>query len=303
MGAADVVPGVSGGTIAMISGIYEELIHSIRSVNLEALSQLFREGPASFWRSINGPFLLALVIGIAVSILSLARLLNHALDTQPILIWSFFFGLVCASAIFVARRINHWTIGKVAALLLGAVGSYLITIVSPVEANAAYWFIFVSGAIAICAMILPGISGSFILVLLGMYKLVLAALSELRILVILTFMTGAAAGLMAFSNLLSWLLKRFHDVTVAALVGVMIGSLNKVWPWKRVVEWGVDRHGDPVPVIESNVLPQSYPNLPASDVLGSGNEPQFVIALALAVGGFVAVAAFELVTRPKGARR
>jgi putative membrane protein len=301
MGAADVVPGVSGGTIAIISGIYEELIDSIKSINLGAAKRLFSEGPGYFWQSINGNFLLALVIGIGASIVSLAKLLHHWLDTQPILIWSFFFGLVVASAVFVAQRISQWTPGKIAALVLGAAASFVITVISPAEPNMAYWFVFVSGAIAICAMILPGISGSFILVLLGMYKYVLSAISDFNIGVILVFAAGAATGLMGFSNILSWLLHRYHDMTIAALVGVMIGSLNKVWPWKQVMEWQVNRHGETVPLVESNVLPQSYPSLPAADLTGGSNDPQMMLALALALCGFLAIAAFELITRPKKA--
>jgi putative membrane protein len=298
MGAADVVPGVSGGTIAIIGGIYEELVDSIRSVNLTAARRLFREGFASFWNSINGNFLLALGVGIGASIVSLARLLHHLLETQPVLVWSFFFGLVLASALFVGRRIALWTTGKVTLLALGAAASYLITVLSPAEANTASWFVFVSGAVAICAMILPGISGSFILVLLGMYKHVLAAVSEFNMTVLLVFAAGAATGLMAFSNLLSWLLHRYHDLTLAALIGVMIGSLNKVWPWKHVLEWRPDSNGELVPVVETNVWPQSYPALPPAELLGGSSDPQLLSALGLAACGFLTIAAFELLTRP-----
>jgi putative membrane protein len=299
MGAADVVPGVSGGTIAIISGIYEELIDSIKSVNLTALEHLFRDGIGSFWRFVNGNFLLALAIGIGTSIVSLAKLLHHLLETQPVLIWSFFFGLVVASALFVARRIARWTPGKIAALLLGAAGSYLITVLSPAEPNTAHWFVFLAGAIAICAMILPGISGSFILVLLGMYKYVLSAISDFNLAVLLVFAAGAGSGLMAFSRLLSWLLHRYHDLTIAALVGVMIGSLNKVWPWKQVLAWRTDRHGALVPLLESNVWPQRYPQLPAADLLGGSSDPQLLLAVSLAVCGFFTIAVFELATRPR----
>lgn len=299
MGAADVVPGVSGGTIAIISGIYEELIHSIKSIDLDAAKRLFNEGFGSFWQSINGNFLLALVVGIGVSIFSLAKLLHHALETQPILIWSFFFGLVVASSLFVARRVSAWTAGRLAALVLGAAGSYLITLITPAEPNTAYWFVLVSGAIAICAMILPGISGSFILVLLGMYKYVISAISELQMAVLLTFAAGAAAGLMGFSRLLSWLLRRYHDLTIAALVGIMIGSLNKVWPWKLVTEWQLDRHGDRFPASEHNLLPQSYGDFPAGDLIGATNDPQLLLAVLLAACGFLTIAAFEMLTRPK----
>jgi putative membrane protein len=299
MGAADVVPGVSGGTIAIIAGIYEELIDSLKSINLAALRRLFSDGIGTFWGAINGSFLLALVLGIGVSIFSLAKLIHGLLETQPILVWSFFFGLVIASAFFVARHIPRWTAGEYLALVLGAVFSYLITILTPAEPNTAYWFVFVSAVIAICAMILPGISGSFILVLLGMYKYILAAVSELRISVLLVFAAGAATGLIAFSNLLSWLLHKYHDLTIAALVGVMIGSLNKVWPWKQVVEWQIDRHGARVPALESNVWPWSYPDLPAADLIGGVNDPHLLLAIGLAIAGFLAVMVFETFTRSR----
>lgn len=297
MGAADVVPGVSGGTIAIIAGIYEELIDSLKSINPTNLKRLFTEGLAAFWAAINGSFLLALVLGIGASIFSLAKLIHGLLETQPILVWSFFFGLVIASAFFVARHIPRWTSGEVVALILGTVVSYVITILTPGEPNTAYWFIFVSAVIAICAMILPGISGSFILVLLGMYKFILAAVSGLQFDILLVFATGAALGLIAFSNLLSWLLHRHHDLTIATLIGVMIGSLNKVWPWKQVIDWELDRHGQRVPALESNVWPWSYPDLPAADLIGGSNEPYLALAIALAIAGFLAVAAFEWFTR------
>ena len=297
MGAADVVPGVSGGTIAIIAGIYEELIDSLKAINPTSLRRLFSEGPLAFWAAINGNFLLALVLGIGASIFSLAKLIHGLLESQPILVWSFFFGMVIAPAFFVARHIPRWTPGEVIALILGTVASYVITVLTPGEPNTAYWFVFVSAVIAICAMILPGISGSFILVLLGMYKYILSAVSEFQFTVLLVFAAGAAIGLIVFSNLLSWLLHRYHDLTIATLIGVMIGSLNKVWPWKQVMAWELDRHGQPVPALESNVWPWSYPDLPAADLIGGSNEPYLALALALALAGFLAVAAFEWFTR------
>lgn len=298
MGAADVVPGVSGGTIAMISGIYEELVDSIRAIGPEALRCLMREGFRAFWATINGSFLLALVTGIALSLFSLARFIRHGLETQPILVWAFFFGLVAASALFVGRRIRRWSPGKIAALVLGAGLSYVLTIVAPVAPNTAPWFVFLSGAIAICAMILPGISGSFILVLLGMYPYVLTAVSDLRLTVLVIFAAGAGSGLLAFSRLLSWLLHRYHDLTIAALVGVMLGSLSKVWPWKQVVAWHLDRHGHTVPAVEVNLWPWRYPELPAAELVGHTQDPQWLWALVLALGGFAIIALFERLSRP-----
>ena len=286
MGAADVVPGVSGGTIAFITGIYQELIDSIKSVNMKSLKLLLQLKIKDFWNAVNGTFLLSLFIGIGISVLSLAKILKHLLENQPILIWSFFFGLIVASAIFVGKNIKRWSVGKVISLLIGAVIAYLITIISPAEANTSYWFIFVSGAIAICAMILPGISGSFILVLLGMYKFILQSVSDLKLAVIAVFMGGAAIGIVAFSNILSWLLKKYYELTIAMLAGFMIGSLNKVWPWKEVVETFVDRHGEIKPLVEKNILPGTYEQI-------TGNEALLLYSILLAVAGFLVIVLFE----------
>ncbi len=295
MGAFDVVPGVSGGTIAFISGIYEELINAIKSVNLKAIKKLLKEGVASFWNSINANFLLALGIGILISIYFLSGLLHHLLETQPILVWSFFFGLIISSAIVIAAKITKWNIATIMALIIGAIAAFFITTISPVDNsdNASWLFIFLSGALAICAMILPGISGSFILVLLGMYKFILGAVSELKFLVISVFAAGAVTGLLSFSNLLSWLLRKYHNITIAVLAGFMLGSLNKVWPWKKVVEWTVDRHGDTIPVDQANVLPHTYSQLQSDQVLGNNTDSQLLWAVVLAIIGFVIIFVFE----------
>jgi putative membrane protein len=286
MGAADVIPGVSGGTIAFISGIYEELLNSIKSINLSSLKLLFTGKFADFWKAINGTFLLSLVTGIAISIISLAKGLKYLLDHYPILIWSFFFGLVLASTVYVARTITKWNLSTIVAGIVGTIIAYLITIITPAEANTTYWFIFLSGAIAICAMILPGISGSFILVLLGMYKFILESVSEFKITVILTFLVGAAIGIISFSNVLSWLLKKHHNLTISLLSGFMVGSLNKVWPWKEVVETFTDRHGEIKPLIEENVFPHTYEQI-------TGNQAFVLEAIALAAVGFVLIFIIE----------
>ncbi len=258
MGAADVVPGVSGGTIAFIMGIYEELIESIKSINVSSLKLLIALKFKEFWKTINGNFLLSIALGIGISVLSLAKGLEFLLNNYPIFVWSFFFGLIVASAIYVARTIRKWDIGTIIAGIAGIAIAYFITVITPAEANTSYWFIFLSASIAICAMILPGISGSFILVLLGMYKFILEAVSDMNIAVLATFIAGAAVGIIAFSNVLSWLLKKFHDLTIAVLAGFMVGSLNKVWPWKEVVETYQDRHGEIKPLIEANILPNQH---------------------------------------------
>lgn len=264
MGAADVVPGVSGGTIAFISGIYTELLQSIKSINGQSLKLLLQGQFKTFWAAVNGNFLLALGIGIVFSLLTLAKLMTYLLENHAILVWSFFFGLVVASAIYIAKEITQWNAAKLISLLMGVSIAYLITHITPAQPNTHYWFIFLSGAIAICAMILPGISGSFILLLLGMYKFIIQSLSEMKIAVVATFALGAGVGLISFSNALSWLLNKYYELTIALLAGFMIGSLNKLWPWKEVVETYIDRHGEVKPLLEQNIMPMQHaaPNLP-----------------------------------------
>ena len=292
MGAADVVPGVSGGTIAFITGIYEELINSIKSVNLKALKLLLHGKIADFWKAINGTFLVSVLLGIGISVFSLAKGLKYLLDNHPVLVWSFFFGLIVASAVYISRSIKNWNFVTVLSGIAGIIIAYFITVITPAEANTTYWFIFVSGAIAICAMILPGISGSFILVLLGMYKFILDAVGNLQITVILTFLVGAAIGIVAFSNVLSWLLKKYHNQTIAVLAGFMVGSLNKVWPWKEVTKTFTDRHGEIKPLVETNVLPGSYEQI-------TGHNALLLWAILLAVAGFAIIFVIEGLTKPK----
>lgn len=286
MGAADVVPGVSGGTIAFITGIYEELINSIKNINFRTISTLWKEGLPAFWKAVNGNFLLSIVAGILISVLSLARILEYLLVNHPVLIWSFFFGLIIGSAIFVARSIEKWNIGTFISLLAGIAIAWIITSFTPAETSEAYWFIFLAGALAICAMILPGISGSFILLLLGKYQFVLSALNEGRISVIAVLLTGALTGIIAFSHLLSWLLEKFHHLTIALLAGFMIGSLNKIWPWKVTVETYIDSHGEIQPLLQDNVLPGRF-------ISETGADPQILWAVLLALAGFMLIFLFE----------
>lgn len=290
MGMADVVPGVSGGTIAFISGIYEELIDSIRSVDFQALKLLGRGRFGEFWRHINGRFLLPVLLGIAVAIFSLARLMTYLLTNHPIAIWSFFFGLIIASALLVAKQIGKWNFQTAVALVVGAAAAWWITVATPAETPNDWWFVMLSGAIAICAMILPGISGAFILLLLGKYQYIMHAVGTLDIPVIVIFVIGAAAGIISFSHLLSWLLKHHHDVTVAVLMGFMVGSLNKVWPWKEVVETYTDSHGEIQPLVESNVLPTTFEQL-------SGQPALLAEAAGLCLVGFLAIYGLEIMAR------
>lgn len=255
MGAADVVPGVSGGTIAFIVGIYEELINSIKSVDGKTLRMLFTLRLKDFWNAINGNFLLCIVSGIFISIFSLAKIITYLLTTHPVLIWAFFFGLVLSSTYFVSLRIKKWNMGRIAAFTIGAAVAYYITVATPAQTPNNLFFIFLCGAIAVCAMILPGISGSFILVLLGKYYYIMEAVKTLDLKVLLTFACGAVIGIVTFSNVLSFLLRKFHDITIAILAGFMLGSLNKVWPWKETVETYIDSHGMIKPLVEHNILP------------------------------------------------
>ncbi|MBB6611426.1 DUF368 domain-containing protein [Pontibacter sp. Tf4] len=289
MGAADVVPGVSGGTIAFISGIYEELLDSIRSVNGEAVKLLLRFNLAGFWKHINGNFLVGLLAGIGFSIVLLSRVVLYLLANEPEMLWAFFFGLIVASTVVVAKKITKWTPAVVLAFILGAAIAYWVTIATPTQTPDAYWFIFISGAIAICAMILPGISGSFILVLLAKYEYILGAVRDLKVATILTFGAGCLVGILSFSHVLNWMLKHYHNLTVSLLTGFMLGSLNKVWPWKQTLETYTDRHGEVKPLVEKNVLPTDYLEL-------TGNEPYLLYGTLLAIFGFALVYFIDKIT-------
>lgn len=259
MGAADVVPGVSGGTIAFISGIYEELLNSISSFNLSLFSVLKNEGFKKVWKMVNGRFLLALFIGIFISVLSLAKLIENLLENHPILIWSFFFGLVLASIIYIAKQIKIWNIKCYLYLIFGLIFAYYITTLNPViSQNSSPWFLFLAGMIAICAMILPGISGSFILVLLGAYKPILNAINTKDFFSIIIFMAGAILGLLTFSRVLKWLFSKYKNYTLSVLIGFIAGSLNKIWPWKETISWRTNSKGIEVPFNTTSVSPFSF---------------------------------------------
>lgn len=278
MGAADVVPGVSGGTIALITGIYRELLDSLKSINLMAIKDLFSLRLLKFWERINGTFLLFVFSGILISIFSLAKLLKWLLLNHPVYIWSFFFGLIIASAILVVRSLKDWRIVDYLTIISGVVIMFLITQFAPAETTEAYWFIFIAGAIAICAMILPGISGAFILLILGKYQFILSAVSEFNIPVLLVFGLGVVSGLLSFSRVLSFLLNRYYKPTIALLAGFIIGSLNKIWPWKETVSSRLNSHGETVPLIQKNIFPGNYSEI-------TGSDPHLFWALVLMVSG------------------
>lgn len=255
MGAADVVPGVSGGTIAFIVGIYDELINSIKSINGKSLKLFFTGKFAAFWKMINGNFLFSILLGIGISVFSLAKIITWLLVEHPILVWSFFFGLVLASTWFVAKDIKGWNWKTILGFVVGVVVAFYITVATPAETPSYLWFIFLCGAIAICAMILPGISGSFILVLLGKYFFIMDAVKTLDLVIIAVFGAGAVVGITSFSRVLSYALKHVRNITLAVLSGFMLGSLNKVWPWKEQITTVVDGHDL---MIENNILPNQY---------------------------------------------
>ena len=239
MGAADVIPGVSGGTIAFITGIYDDLLASINAIDATALKMFFAGKFKEFWKHINGSFLLSLFCGIGFSVMTLAGIMQYLLEHHPIQTWAFFFGLIVASSIFILRGIKGWNLKAVLFLVLGVVLGVTVCTLSPTTTPDALWFIFLSGAIAICAMILPGISGSFILLILGKYQYIMSAITGLTsgeaigesIVVIGVFAVGAVCGILSFSRFLHWLLGRFHKETLLVLAGFIIGSLVKVWPW------------------------------------------------------------------------
>ena len=256
IGSGNVVPGVSGGTMAFILGVYEELVESLRMAGQPAFYRaLFAFDVRKALRLIHIGFLISIIAGAFLAIITLVPGLEWMLEYQPVIIWSFFFGLILASVVVVGISIQRWTIIIVSALALGAIGAYFLVGMVPVQTPDAWWFLMLSGALAICAMILPGISGSFILVMLGKYEYFVRAVNDRDLVAIFWAGLGAVIGLVSFAQVLSWLFKNYRDATIAVLTGFMLGSLRKVWPWKETLETITDRHGDVVPLIERNVLP------------------------------------------------
>ena len=307
MGAADVVPGVSGGTIAFITGIYEALLETLSRLNFGLLKTWRKEGFKAFWTALNGNFLVVLFAGIFVSILSLAKLIEYLLEYHPIQLWAFFFGLIIASVWLVGKTVEKWNITTIIGLIGGGITAFLITLSTPAEGeSASLIYIFLCGMIAICAMILPGISGSFILILLGAYKIILGSISDLMSalkagdwdlvmsngIVIAVFIVGCVAGLISFSKLLNWLFKKAKNLIIAILTGFLIGSLNKIWPWKQTLQFFIKHEGEPneeiVPTVQENILPKTFENL-------NGEESFLWQALIFMVIGLTLVVSLELI--------
>ena len=290
MGAADVVPGVSGGTIAFISGIYEELIATLNNINFSLLIQLNNEGLKSTWKTANGSFLLALLSGVFVSVISLAKGVEWLLEHHPILLWSFFFGLVFASIIYVGKqiKITSTDFKLFLGMALGAAVAYFITTLNPSETSEANAFLFFAGALAICAMILPGISGAFILVIIGAYGPVLDALNSRDFKTILIIVAGAVVGLLSFSKLLKWLFETYHRLTLAVITGFMIGSLNKIWPWKVALTFRTNSKGIEIPLNEESISPFNF-----------DGDPQLLQAVGLMVFGVLIILFLERISTKK----
>lgn len=290
MGAADVVPGVSGGTIAFITGIYDELLHSLKNITPQALLVWKREGFGAAWNSINGSFLLAVFGGILVSIKTFAYLIGVALELYPILIWAFFFGLILASIYYFYNQQSQWGWRQWLACLVGAGIVFGISLSAPAQLPGNWWMLFGGGFIAICAMILPGISGSFLLLLMGLYPVFLAALNDFDVVALASFGAGCLCGLLSFSRLLAWLMDNYHKTTLATLIGFLVGSLNVTWPWKQTLVTTLDRHGEIIPLLQKNVSPFNYSLL-------TGHDPMFMVALVCLGLGILLVLLTELVSR------
>ena len=282
MGAADIVPGVSGGTMAFISGIYEELIESIKSFTPQNFLLFLKGKWGLFFQRVNGTFLCTLGLGIGISGICLAQFIKFALDRYPVWVWSFFLGLILGSALVITKKVNQWHFNTLAGFLIGCGVAFGLTCLTPGNTSNAPWFVFISGAVAICAMILPGISGAFILILLGKYQFILDAVSGFKLMTLIIFFGGCGCGLLGFSHILSWFLARYRDITIAVLSGFMVGALNKVWPWKQTME-SVNTSGEII-VQTVNHLPKMTLDL-SPDGLGG--------AMLLALVGFLLIIILE----------
>ena len=254
MGAADIVPGVSGGSIALIAGIYQELLDSINAFNLDNLKLLKSFQIKEFYLRLNGNFLLSLVLGIMTSIFALSRVITYLMDEHPIPLWSFFSGLILVSAFLILKEIKKWNLVVIVSIAIGTAFAWWVTNLPPTTTPNDYWFTFVAGAIAICAMILPGISGSFVLLILGQYERILQAVLDKDFITLALFASGCLVGILSFSRVVAYLLRRFHAATIGLLSGFMLGSVNELWPWKLATS----SSGKQTPFLTENILPGEY---------------------------------------------
>ena len=301
MGAVDIVPGVSGGTIAFITGIYEELINSLKSITIKNIKLFFSGKFKAFWEAVNGNFLLVLALGIGTSVFSLSKIVLYVLGNYPVIIWSFFFGLVLISTISIVRTIRRFTVPMFICFGVGALIAYFVTVMTPAQTPDALWFIFICGMVAICALLLPGTSGAFMLLIMGKYQYILNAVTELKITILAVFIGGAVVGMLSFSHFLSWLLRKYHDVTIALLSGFLFGSLNKIWPWKLQIDtvtndssaWDMEKLKDPaLNLIEKNLLPHTFEQT-------TGVDANFYPAIISAVVAVVVYTVIDIIARKK----
>lgn len=289
MGAVDVVPGFSGGTVALITGIYDKLLASFAAMP-EALMLFFRGRIKDAWQACNASFLLVVMLGIFTSIFTLARAISYLMSEHPVPLWAFFFGLVLVSVYLVGREVSAWRGNRLVGFAVGLAFALWITLAVPMQLSADPLMLFIAGAIAISAMILPGISGSFILVLLGLYPVVLGAVKNFDLTVLAIFCAGCVLGLLMFSKVLSWLLAHMRDLTMAFLAGLMLGSLVKVWPWKQTLTWQTNRHGESFPLEQVNLLPWQFTEV-------SGDDAQLLLAIMLSCCAIALVLGVEWLAR------
>jgi len=293
VGAANVIPGVSGGTIALITGIFEKLINSIKSFDIKAVKLLFAGKFKSFARHVNLDFLIAVFSGVALSIISLAKLLGYLFDNYPVYVWAYFFGLILSSVYFVSKRISHWHVSVIISMIIGAAIAIIISVLNPAVENESFIYLVLCGIVAICSMILPGLSGSFVLVLMGNYKLVMInAVSTFRMEILIPVFIGAVVGLIAFSHFLSWIYRKFRDQTIALLTGFILGSLSILWPWQEPVILA-DAAGNPVLKEGKQIISGFTKYIP-----GEFNR-EVIIVIALVLAGFITILVTEKLAKQK----
>ncbi len=283
MGAANVIPGVSGGTIALITGIFERLINSIKSFNFKAIKLLFTGKFKEFVKYTDLYFLIAIITGIVIAIVTLARLFDFLFENYPVYIWSYFFGLVLASVYFVGKTVSKWTLSVIITFIIGTAIAIIISFLNPALENKNFFYLIICGVAAICSMILPGLSGSFILFIMGNYKLVaIDAINNVDIKILIPVLIGAVGGLLIFSHILSWVFKKYRNETISLLTGFILGSVSILWPWQKKLflldELGnqILKKGEPIVVSYERILPEAF-------------NSQFFIAIGFIILGILSI--------------
>lgn len=294
MGAAEVIPGLSGSTAAFITGVYEELVYSIKCIDGTALKLLAKFKIADFWKHVNGNFLLTIAAGFITSLLSFSRLIMYVLKYNPILIGSFLFSLILMAAPLAMREeIKKWDTSGIICFVVAVLIAYALTFLPPVQTPRTLWLIFFAGLLAGCFIFIPGISFAFILILIGQYQYVTSSLVEFNIPEIFIFIGGYLLGLLGFSRFLSYILGNYHSATVALLSGFMLGLLNKVWPWREVIEYVTTPKGGQIPAYDKSILPWNY-------FAATGKDPQvFQAILMMALGVFIVILIEKIASRIK----